>query len=135
MLAYFLIVVLTCLNTALIALFCSVLFQKTSISLMTTYLAIILLFCAPVAANFFTQTFYPNMQVADYVEAVGFTSPFVAAFAIPLDVDVPRQELVGPQEVGNWWMLGGHTLFTVLLGAFLLVTMIWFFDKRWRVTD
>ena len=49
-LAYFLIVTLTCLNTALLALFCSAIFSKTSISMMTSYLAIILLFCAPVAA-------------------------------------------------------------------------------------
>jgi ABC-type transport system involved in multi-copper enzyme maturation permease subunit len=37
---YLAIVLLSCLTTAVIALFCSVLFQKTSISLMTAYLVI-----------------------------------------------------------------------------------------------
>ena len=45
------VVLVSCLTTAVIGLFCSVLFQKTSISLMTSYLVIVILFCAPLAAR------------------------------------------------------------------------------------
>ncbi len=131
--AYFLIVILTCLNTALIALFCSVFFQKTSISLMTTYLIIILLFCAPVAAIFFAQTFYTDHEAVQYMEAFGLTSPFVAAFAVPLITDMPSVELLEPAQQGNWWLLAGYTGFTTLLGTSLLATMIWRFKSRWRI--
>lgn len=63
-LAYCLVLVLTCLTTAVTALFCSVLFRKTSISLMTTYLVIITMFCIPLSVRFFSRTFYPVDQVS-----------------------------------------------------------------------
>src|SRR4029077_3733071 len=49
--AYLVIVLITCLTTAMLALFCSVLFKKTPQALMATYLVIILLFCAPLAVK------------------------------------------------------------------------------------
>jgi ABC-type transport system involved in multi-copper enzyme maturation permease subunit len=57
MLAYLAIILLTCLTTATLALFCSVVFRKTSISLMTTYLLIALLFLSPLAGDIFVRTF------------------------------------------------------------------------------
>ncbi len=101
--AYTLIVLLTCLNTALLALFCSVVFRKTSTSLMTTYLLIILLFCAPLAAIFFTQTrVYPNRNVAASVEAASITSPFVAAFAFrsTMEFETPWTTIRGTPRLG-----------------------------------
>ena len=47
-----------CLTTATIALFCSVMFRKTSSSLMTTYLVIVTLFTLPLAISFFANTFF-----------------------------------------------------------------------------
>src|SRR5207237_10410876 len=58
-LAYMLIVLITCLTTAMIALFCSVLFKKTPQAMMATYLTIILLFTAPLAIQYFADTFFP----------------------------------------------------------------------------
>ena len=57
--AYLLIVLITCLTTAMIALFCSVLFKKTPQAMMTTYLVIIVLFSAPLAVQYFAETFFP----------------------------------------------------------------------------
>ena len=131
--AFFLIVTLTCLNTALIALFCSVVFQKTSISLMTTYLIIILLFCAPVAGIFFARTFYADTQGTLSMEMAGVTSPFVAAFSTPLHVDTGQVQVLELQGQDNWLPLGGYVLFTLLLSAGLLGTMTWLFKSRWRV--
>jgi len=78
------IVLVTCLTTAVIALFCSVLFRKTSISLMTAYLVIIVLFCAPLAARYFAEEFFLTSEATPYVVQAGLTSPFAATFAIPL---------------------------------------------------
>jgi hypothetical protein len=54
-LAYLAIVLVTCLTTATLALFCSVVFRKTSVSLMTSYLLIVVLFAMPLALAFFAR--------------------------------------------------------------------------------
>lgn len=59
-LAYVAIVGMVCLTTATVALFCSVMFRKTSSSLMTTYLLIVVLFTAPLAVTYFAGTFFPD---------------------------------------------------------------------------
>ena len=133
--AYALIVLLTCLNTALLALFCSVVFRKTSTSLMTTYLLIILLFCAPLATSFFSRTFYPKERVSRYVKAASVTSPFVAAFSVPLDMRLGTIDGDDRRDLQSWRMLGGYVLFTALLNAVLLVLMVWLFNMRWRVAE
>jgi ABC-type transport system involved in multi-copper enzyme maturation permease subunit len=127
------LVVLTCLTTAGIALFCSVLFHKTSTSLITTYLVIVVLFCAPLAARFFAETFFPTHPGTKYVVQAGLTSPFAATFALPLDVSFTATD-VGRTVVGNIPLLVNYGAFTVGLNVLLLVTMIWLFATRWRVS-
>jgi hypothetical protein len=131
--AYALIVLLTCLNTALLALFCSVVFRKTSTSLMTTYLLIILLYCAPLATIFISRTFYPNRNVSRFIEAASVTSPFVAVFSVPLSMGFEQQH--DPRRIPSWRWIGGYVLFTTLLNALLLVLMVWLFNTRWRVAE
>ncbi|REJ69157.1 MAG: ABC transporter permease [Planctomycetota bacterium] len=57
MIGYVLIIALACLTTAVIALFCSVIFRKTVMSLMTAYLVILVMFMLPPAVNFFVDEF------------------------------------------------------------------------------
>src|SRR4029079_5281745 len=80
--AYVLIVLVTCLTTAAMALFFSVMFRKTSISLMTTYLSIVVLFALPLALRFFADTFLAHSAITPMIATLGFTSPFAAAFAL-----------------------------------------------------
>ena len=133
--AYTLIVLLTCLNTALLALFCSVVFRKTSTSLMTTYLLIILLYCAPLATIFISRTFYPDRNVSRFIEAASVTSPFVAAFSVPLSMGLERQR--GSGRCANSELEMDRRLRAVhrLLNALLLVLMVWLFNTRWRVAE
>ena len=49
---------LTSLTTTTLAMFCSVVFRKTSVSMMTTYLVLMLLFAAPLAAKLFGDVFF-----------------------------------------------------------------------------
>jgi len=146
--AYLLIVLITCLTTAMIALFCSVLFKKTPQALMTTYLAIILLFCAPLAVQYFAETFFPYDKARPmvnrstlYIQQAGFTSPFAAAQAVPLDAggttpnSSSRSSVNAATEaaIGDWPLFFAYVGFSLGLNAFLLVTMMWLFNTRWRV--
>ena len=79
--AYIVIVLMTCLTTAVLALFCSVVFQRTAMSLITTYLVIITLFCLPLACLFFAETFFPESPSTEVIRQTGITSPFAAAFS------------------------------------------------------
>ena len=69
------------LTTAMVALFCSVIMKKSSIAMMTSYLAIIVMFCAPLAIGFFANTFYRDHPATLAVRELSFTSPFSAARA------------------------------------------------------
>jgi ABC-type transport system involved in multi-copper enzyme maturation permease subunit len=131
---YLVIVLFCCLTTAVIALFCSVLFQKTSISLMTAYLIIVVLFCAPLAARFFAEGFFPEHEATPYVVRSGLTSPFAATFAIPLDVDITTDATPRP-PVGDLALVAGFGVFTAGLNLALLSAMIWLFNVRWRVSQ
>jgi len=137
--AYLSIVLITCVTTAVLALFCSVLFKKTSIALMTTYLVIMVLFAAPLAINYFAQTFFPEHPNTAYIEQLGITSPFSAADAVPLKMGLTASERDGNtaaierQELGNWPLFGGYVAFSLGLDAVLFVVMIWLFNTRWRV--
>jgi ABC-type transport system involved in multi-copper enzyme maturation permease subunit len=134
--AYLAIVLITCLTTAMIALFCSVLFKKTAHAMMTTYLAIILLFAAPLAVNYFAQTFFPNDAGAGVVEDASFTSPFAAAFAVPLDMGLTTdgsQASANKAAIGNWPLFLAYVVFSLGLDAALLLIMMWLFNTRWRV--
>ena len=126
------IVLLTCLTTAGIALFCSVVFHKTSTSLITTYLVIVVLFCAPLAARFFAENFFPVHPTTQIVVQAGLTSPFAAVFALPLDVSLTAE--TGGRNPGNIPLLINYAAFTAGLLVFLLLTMIWLFHTRWRVS-
>ncbi len=145
--AYILIVLMTCLTTATLALFCSVSARKTSVSLMTTYLLILLLFCAPLAVSFFAHTFFPNDPVTARIDSIGLTSPFAAAFSVPLKMDDSRANNpmsgYAPQTQGHffgyqltdWYLFGAYMLFTASLNVVLAGLMVWLFNARWRVSQ
>ena len=133
--AYVGIVLITCLTTGVVALFCSVSFRKTSHSLMMTYLMIILLFCVPLAANFFAQTFFPSHPNTFWVEMTCLASPFyAAAVSVPLDVDYTVVYSNGVRQ-GNWWMFLGYVAFSLGLNGLLLGGMVWLFGRRWRHSE
>jgi ABC-type transport system involved in multi-copper enzyme maturation permease subunit len=146
--AYLLIVLITCLTTAMIALFCSVLFKKTPQAMMATYLTIVLLFTAPLAIQYFADTFFPYDEAHPeqnhstlVIRNAGFTSPFAAAQAVPLDTQTLTTNINSPTgvnaaqaaAVGNWPLYLSYVAFSLVLDGLLLVTMIWLFNTRWRV--
>lgn len=130
LLGYLAIILITCMTTANIALFCSVLFHKTSISLMTTYLVIVALFTTPLAVRFFADTFFPQSGAGAWVEAFSFTSPFAATFGLPIDL-----QMRDIKAIPNWHLFASFTTFYLLGNAALLAVMTWLFNIRWRVAE
>ena len=115
--------------------------------MMGTYLAIIVLFCAPLAVKYFADTFFPYdstkptvNQTTLYIGYAGFTSPFAAAQAVPLDTGTSptssspsNANAAQLQAIGNWPLFFAYAGFSLGLDAVLLLTMMWLFNTRWRV--
>jgi ABC-type transport system involved in multi-copper enzyme maturation permease subunit len=128
-LAYVLLILATCVITASVALFCSVVCRKTSVSLMTTYLVILFLFAAPPAASFFAETFFPNTDAARWIAEGSFTSPFAAAMNLPIDMG-SRDAVASANPALFLSFLGFYVVFEVAL----MGIMMWLFNTRWRVS-
>jgi ABC-type transport system involved in multi-copper enzyme maturation permease subunit len=127
---YLVIILLTCLTTAGLALFCSVIFRKTSVSMMTSYFIVVVLFTAPVAITLFAQAFYPGQNITAMLKQLSFTSPFSAAFALPLDLQMQGTQAI-PADWPLWFSFVG---FYIGLDIVLALGMIWLFHTRWRVS-
>jgi len=128
-LGYVAIVLVVCVTTATIALFCSVMFRKTSISLMTTYLAIVTLFAAPLAVTFFATTFFPEETATARLAAAGFSSPFATAFALPIDPHLTEMPMPPP----DWAFFAKFVAAYALLNGALMALMASLFNRRWRM--
>ena len=133
MVGYILIILVTCLTTTTMAIFCSVVFRKTSVALMTSYLAIILLFFLPVLVNVFAGMFFYDSQFRQALPDFLFTSPFMAAFSLPLSFSQVRDAansmptiLSGETAIVFFW-------FYVALDVVLIWLMLGLFKTRWRV--
>ena len=135
---YLVIIALACLTTAMTALLMSTLFRKTSTSLIASYAVIIALFGAPLAANFFAQTFFADQPAAQAAEAATAVSPFAAAFALPLDIDRGTEGNLGAakrQAAGNLPIFFGHLGWVMVYNVLVLLVIIWLFQSRWRVAE
>ncbi|MFC1758407.1 ABC transporter permease [Planctomycetota bacterium] len=140
-LAYLLIILVACLTTAIVALFCSVIFQKTTTSLMTTYAAIIVLFCVPLAVTVFSKEFMlenappEKMAVIESIHRIGVTSPFAAAFSVPIDVEQATQQNANRYFPDNWGMFGAHMFAAIGIDVVLSASMIYLLHARFRVSQ
>jgi ABC-type transport system involved in multi-copper enzyme maturation permease subunit len=134
---YLLIVGLCCVTTAMTALFCSTVAHKTSTSLLSTYLVILVMFTAPLAAAFFASTFFSNVDSAQDVAWLGVLSPFAATFALPLDAAQTNEAGVVTDSVsaGDLPLFFGYVGTTLLYNSALLVLITWMFRVRWRVSE
>jgi hypothetical protein len=129
--AYLAVIALTCLTTATIALFCSVLFRKTATSMMTSYMIIGALFCLPLALRFFAGTYFPRAAATAWIDRSALTSPIAATFGIPLNFQSPTPAA----RIDSWNMFFSYVAFTSALDLILLGAIIWLFNTRWRVAE
>lgn len=136
---YVAIILVTSLTTTTLAMFCSVVFRKTTVSMITSYLLIVLLFGLPVAVKIFAEVFYP-VSASDWARELLFTSPFAATFSLPLTVGAA--ELTGSAAPGvpidTGW--GAHTAaaflaYYLVVDTVLIWVMLRLFNVRWRVAQ
>ena len=142
---YLAIIAVSSLTTTTLAMFCSVIFRRTSVSMMTAYLVLVLLFAAPAAAWVFGYEFSPAVRAvaaargpADWDSPyVWFqwstsTSPLAAAFSLPVTQGAAES---GVPSEGIWWTGAARcfVMFYSLLDATMLGAMLWLFRLRWRV--
>jgi hypothetical protein len=124
---------LCCVTTAITALFCSTIFQKSATSLISTYMIIIVLFLGPVAVRFFADTFFHGTHGAALAEKSGILSPFAATFALPLNIEQDgTNKVMSTPEVGVFF---GYLGWSILYNGALLLAMMRMFEVRWRVAD
>lgn len=153
------IILVTCVTTAIVAMFCSVVFRKTSMSLMTSYLMIMVLFCIPLPLTFFVKVFVDPLDrvaneagtaatrivtrdagsIGNWIQNFGVTSPFAAAFSVPLSSSDPissgDRDVVDPLFRENWLFVAGYFAWSLGLISILSLLMIWLFNTRWRVSQ
>jgi len=120
----------TSLTTTTVAMFCSVLFRKTSRSMITVYMVAIVMFVLPVAAKWFS-VYLSGLAVTEWIPNIVFTSPFAAAFSLPLAA-AKGEAIAG----GGWapWTCAKFLLFYVVLDTVLVCAMILLFRIRWRAS-
>jgi ABC-type transport system involved in multi-copper enzyme maturation permease subunit len=137
MAGYVLIVGLTCVITAVTALFCSTIFQKSATSLMSSYLIIVVMFMAPVAVKFFAETFFKGTAQAAVADKLGVLSPFSAAFSLPLNIAEDDVRSIGATPVDNsdLRVFFGFVGWAILYSTALILAMMRLFQVRWRVAD
>jgi ABC-type transport system involved in multi-copper enzyme maturation permease subunit len=137
MIGYFLIVALSCLTTAMTALFCSTVFHKSATSLICTYLVITVMFVGPLAARFFADTFFQGRASTATVEKLGIMSPFAATFALPLEMksDDGKTVAIVSNADADLVLFFGYVLWALVYNGLLLLAMMRLFQVRWRVAD
>ncbi|GAA4461038.1 ABC transporter permease subunit [Novipirellula rosea] len=122
-LGMFAIVLMVCLVNATIAQLCSLFQRKTSIALMSTYIVLLLLYVGPPAMTaLMTILEFPTESIRR-AEWLGVTSPFSAAFSLPLDGNLIEDE-EAVANVGNLKVVVGYFAFSTLLLAASAVAMI-----------
>ena len=134
MFGYLLIVALCCITTSTTALFCSTIFRKSATSLISTYVIILVLFAAPVAAGYFANSFYQDAGGVAATAQLGILSPFAATFSLPLEM-ADNQGVLHSDASPNLLVFFGHVGWSILYNGMLLLVMMRLFQVRWRVAD
>ena len=139
---YLVIFALTCLTTAMLALFCSTLFRKTTTSLIVTYSVILLLYLLPVAAEYFGQTYFPDTRGTEVASQMTIVSPFAAAVDLPIESNDGWTRFNTTDHHSGSWKdefrgaivhFASYVGFTIAFNGLLMGAMVWMFNSRWRV--
>jgi ABC-type transport system involved in multi-copper enzyme maturation permease subunit len=137
MFGYVAIIAVSSLTTTVTALFCSVIFRKTTVSMMTTYVVILALYGVPLVVEWFARLLFPLSPITASIHRLTFSSPFAACFSLPLKLPQASQTVgaaSGPAILANWPVFLGYLAFYVALNVAILGSILWLFNKRWRVS-
>jgi ABC-type transport system involved in multi-copper enzyme maturation permease subunit len=131
LLGYTSIVMMSCLTTATLAMFCSVLVRKTSTAMMSAYIVIMGLYAVPLAVEWFARLKYPEDALTVWLGKLTFTSPFAAAFSLPLYAGKAAGDMAAISP--NWTIVCGYFALYGVLNLLMLLSIAELFNARWRV--
>ncbi len=136
-LAHIVLVLSTCLTTSLLALTCSVVFRKTSLSLMCSYMLLGTWFCLPLAARFIGETFAEAAPMTLAMKQLSIVRNYAAAFAIPMQYDsgdtMFGSNAIEVNQETSWIFYGLSIAFQTIVQGILAWIVIRLFGLRWRV--
>lgn len=145
--AFIVIVVLTAVTNSVVSLFFSTVFQKTSVSMMATYSAIIAGFFVPVAVVVIADSYFADHKATPWVKEVSALSPFMAAYDVPFYADNVEKKkarwLPAEKEDADFlhyrfedWLPFVKFVGVVIgINALLLSLVGYLFNMRWRVSS
>ncbi len=134
MLTYFAIVLITSFFNSLIALFCSTLFIKSSVSMMASYMALLTLYLLPIAIFFFlsTLTYSGLPEAAKTLRWIGVTSPLLTLDSVPM-TEVLSGSDMEDAKVGSWILVQSYFTTTLAMIVVLSCGVMFLFRDRWRI--
>ena len=118
------VISLVSLANSILALMASLFCKRTSIALITTYAALMVLYVLPPAMSFLATLLNFTLGSAAMVEIFQVTSPFSALFAIPLDANLKYVYDELPANLGNPSIVKGYIVFTIMLIAGATLVMM-----------
>ncbi len=131
MVGYLAIIAVSSITTTVTAMFCSIIFRKTSVAMMSAYLFLIVLFAVPLAVEVFAMMYFQHSAAMPWIARMTFTSPFAAGASLPLALG---EAVASAARPANWPVVAGFFTFYAMVNASLLSCMLWLFNVRWRVS-
>lgn len=132
--AMFLIIFSVCVTNAMVGMTCSVFAHKTSISLMSTYSVLLVLYALPVAVVLLLEILQFDAATIDRAQWFALISPIAAVFDLPLDANVSADP-TEPAQVGNITRVGLYFVVTAALNGVLFLAIRWRLGARMRIAE
>lgn len=137
---FVILILLTCISTTVIGMFCSTLVRKTTHSMLLTYSVIIVLYFFPPAYEFFVRYFLDRYDGLIFADTLSVFSPFSAASRLPAfdnfsnGLVIPFKSRINELGFGQYLHFSVYFLATLLLNGTLLGILIHRFNQRWQVS-
>ncbi|MFY7968659.1 MAG: hypothetical protein ACOVNV_06195, partial [Pirellulaceae bacterium] len=131
-LAYMAIILISATFNSVLALRCSTLFRRTSVSMMYTYAILLLLYLGPIAIWYLISSF-SRVAAAESWQWLGAGSPLAAIQAVPFGETFSAAGQTRSRS-GNLPLLITYVAVTASMIAAMVMAMISLFRDRWRLT-
>jgi hypothetical protein len=85
----------------------------------------------------FARLKYPDAAFTLWVHKLSFTSPFAAVFSLPLSLERLFGGAINPEAAlpANWRIFFGYLAFYGVLNLGMLLSIVEFFNARWRASQ
>lgn len=132
MLTYIAVVCISALVNALVALFCSTLFQKTSVAMMMSYVSLMGMYFLPIALFFLAATFGRFSDEIESLRWMGIASPLMTLDSVPM-TEVISGTGMADAKIGSWILVEAYFVATIAIITVLSVGVMLLFRDRWRL--